>query len=62
MTFAEYLRSELESLDREKCSEVENPPLAGEQCPRCKEGALEYDSTLNLVCTECDYVVAGVCT
>ncbi len=34
-------------------------PRAGEHCPYCGEGVLEYDSMLNLVCPACWRVVAG---
>lgn len=62
MTFSEFLKSELESMDEDRCAEGEETPEAGELCPRCQRGTLEYDGTLNLVCTECSYVSAGVCT
>jgi hypothetical protein len=62
VTFAEYLQSELKSLDEHRCVEDEEAPEPGEICPTCNVGVLEYDGMLNLVCTECNYVSAGVCT
>jgi ribosomal protein L37AE/L43A len=60
--FEEYLRSELEVLDKQTCAIDYTPPEAGEKCPECKKGTLEFDGMLNIVCSECDYVIAGVCT
>ncbi|MDF1500158.1 MAG: hypothetical protein P1P76_06800 [Anaerolineales bacterium] len=62
MTFDAFLRAEIEALDQDACAVNENSPAAGGKCPACNQGTLEYDGTLNLVCTECNYTVAGVCT
>lgn len=31
-------------------------------CPNCKEGILDYDGLLNLVCSKCNYTIGGCFT
>lgn len=35
---------------------------AGDLCPRCGEGRLDYDGVLNLTCPKCGYTLGGGCT
>jgi hypothetical protein len=37
-------------------------PRAGDPCPRCETGKLDYDGTLNLSCPACGYSLAGCST
>ncbi len=37
-------------------------PSAGESCPHCKVGRLDYDGCLNLVCPRCGYLTLGTFT
>jgi hypothetical protein len=37
-------------------------PKAGEICPQCQAARIDYDSMLNLSCTNCDYILAGCFT
>jgi hypothetical protein len=34
----------------------------GMRCPRCKEGLIDYNGMLNLVCPHCGLTEAGACT
>ncbi len=34
-------------------------PRAGDTCPNCKSGRLEYDGLLNLSCQQCSFALAG---
>lgn len=34
----------------------------GELCPQCREGRLDYDGLLNLVCPKCGYALGGCFT
>ncbi|MBN2549308.1 MAG: hypothetical protein JXB15_09130 [Anaerolineales bacterium] len=39
------------------------PPRAGDLCPQCHSGRLDYDGLLNLVCPLCGYTAGGAgCT
>jgi len=46
--------------------EMETKPLAelkaGDLCPKCRKGYLDYDGMLNLTCPECGYSLAGCFT
>jgi uncharacterized protein (DUF983 family) len=35
---------------------------AGDICPRCRNGTLDYDGLLNLACPQCGYSLAGCFT
>ena len=35
---------------------------AGDHCPHCHIGKMDYDSLLNLICPECGYTHAGCFT
>ncbi len=35
---------------------------AGQPCPRCKEGIIDYNSLLHLTCPKCGLTEAGACT
>jgi hypothetical protein len=35
---------------------------AGDLCPQCKQGRLDYDGLLNLSCPHCGYAVGGCFT
>jgi uncharacterized protein (DUF983 family) len=37
-------------------------PHAGDLCPRCQKGYLDYDSLLNLACPACGYTLGGCFT
>jgi hypothetical protein len=37
-------------------------PRAGDVCPRCGRGVLDYDGLLNLACPECGYSISGCFT
>jgi ribosomal protein S27AE len=37
-------------------------PRAGEVCPNCGRGVLDYDGLLNLSCPECGYTSPGCFT
>ncbi len=37
-------------------------PRAGEMCPKCGQGRLDYDGLLNLTCTSCGYAWGGCFT
>jgi len=37
-------------------------PRAGDICPNCGEGVLDYDGLLNLACPECGYAIPGCFT
>lgn len=37
------------------CSAKVKIPQAGEQCPRCGSGRLDYNGLLELVCESCGY-------
>ena len=41
---------------------LDHQPGAGDACPRCQEGRLDYDGLLNLVCPKCGYAVQGCFT
>ncbi len=43
-------------------SGLDHAPKAGDACPRCQEGRLDYDELLNLACPECGYAVQGCFT
>ena len=49
---------EIKVPENEKTEQVHNPK-AGDRCPRCKAGKLDYDGLLNLVCQKCGYTLAG---
>ena len=36
--------------------------LAGEICPFCSQGRLDYDGMLNLICPACGKMETGGCT
>jgi len=35
---------------------------AGQPCPRCQEGIIDYNSMLHLICPKCGLTEAGTCT
>ena len=35
---------------------------AGDLCPKCREGRLDYDGLLNLACPKCGYALGGCFT
>ena len=35
---------------------------AGDTCPRCRKGILDYDGLLNLTCPQCGYSLGGCFT
>jgi hypothetical protein len=35
---------------------------AGDPCPQCTQGALDYDGLLNLSCLQCGYALSGCFT
>jgi uncharacterized protein (DUF983 family) len=35
---------------------------AGDICPRCRLGVLDYDGLLNLACSQCGYSLGGCFT
>ncbi|MCK4897734.1 MAG: hypothetical protein KAS38_03065 [Anaerolineales bacterium] len=35
---------------------------AGDLCPQCQEGRLDYDGLLNLACPKCGYALGGCFT
>lgn len=35
---------------------------AGDMCPRCQRGVLDYDGLLNLACSQCGYSLGGCFT
>lgn len=35
---------------------------AGDACPRCRKGILDYDGLLNLACPQCGYSLGGCFT
>jgi len=37
-------------------------PSAGESCPQCRVGKLDYDGCLNLACARCGYLTIGAFT
>lgn len=37
-------------------------PRAGDLCPKCREGRLDYNGLLNLACPKCGYAVGGCFT
>lgn len=37
-------------------------PRAGDRCPACGMGQLDYDGMLNLACGACGYTLAGCFT
>lgn len=37
-------------------------PHAGDICPRCFKGILDYDGLLNLACPQCGYSLGGCFT
>jgi len=37
-------------------------PHAGDICPRCRKGTLDYDGLLNLACSLCGYSLGGCFT
>jgi uncharacterized protein (DUF983 family) len=37
-------------------------PRAGDLCPKCNQGRLDYDGLLNLTCPRCGYSVSGCFT
>jgi hypothetical protein len=39
-----------------------NHPSAGNPCPICQLAKIDYDSMLNLSCSECGYTLAGCFT
>jgi uncharacterized protein (DUF983 family) len=41
---------------------TDHEPRAGDTCPRCQEGRLDYDGLLKLVCPKCGYAVQGCFT
>lgn len=43
-------------------SRLEHEPRAGDPCPKCQTGRLDYDSLLNLTCPECGYAMQGCFT
>lgn len=47
------------SLPAGTAGKKEKPPRAGEVCPQCKTGRLDYDGLLNLVCPGCGYALGG---
>lgn len=40
----------------------EMAPHAGDACPRCHTGRLDYDGMLNLACPVCGYAMGGCFT
>jgi hypothetical protein len=34
-------------------------PHAGDECPLCQQGRLDYDGLLNLACGRCGYTLSG---
>ena len=41
---------------------ITQPPRAGDICPQCGQGVLDYDGMLNLACAACGFALAGSCT
>lgn len=37
-------------------------PRAGDLCPHCQEGRLDYDGLLNLACSRCGFALGGCFT
>jgi len=37
-------------------------PKAGDICPHCQAGTIDYDKLLNLSCPDCGYTLAGCST
>jgi hypothetical protein len=35
---------------------------AGDACPRCRKGIVDYDGLLNLACPQCGYSLGGCFT
>lgn len=48
----------LENSSFDKLKEI----TAGDSCPVCQIGSIDYDGLLNLVCSQCGYTVAGCFT
>ncbi len=42
-----------------RTSRVQRVPRAGQKCPRCRRGQLDYDGLLQLSCSACGYVAEG---
>ncbi len=40
----------------------QKPLKAGDRCPKCGEGKLDYDGTLSLTCPVCGYKESGCFT
>jgi hypothetical protein len=49
-------------VDQEQDKIVTGKLRAGDLCPQCKQGRLDYDGLLNLSCTQCGYAVGGCFT
>jgi uncharacterized protein (DUF983 family) len=41
---------------------IARPSHAGDTCPKCGKGKLDYDGMLNLSCLECGYSLGGCFT
>ena len=52
----------LQATAQEKTNTPALPGRAGDCCPRCAEGILDFDGLLNLHCPRCHYVLAGCFT
>lgn len=46
----------------DKVFDLHYDPHPGDLCPHCRNGYLDYDGLLNLVCQQCGYVLAGCST
>jgi uncharacterized protein (DUF983 family) len=52
----------LETIKREEPSTTQKPLKAGDICPKCGKGKLDYDGTLSLACPVCGYKEGGCFT
>ncbi|MGB9673311.1 MAG: hypothetical protein ACPL3P_04170 [Anaerolineales bacterium] len=52
----------LEDLDEEENPTPSKPLKAGDVCPKCGKGKLDYDGTLSLTCPVCGYKETGCFT
>ena len=60
LPYAEIVK--ISGMDNAKYLKIDVKRYAGDICPQCQIGRIDYDGMLNLSCPECDYSLGGCFT